>query len=469
MADSDVVLTLDLGTSGPKVSLFDRNLKLIASTFREVELVLVAESGIPGEEQSGAEQRPADWIRAIESAIDQLYSERPDAFARVRAINVTAQWSGTVAISEQGEPLMNAIIWMDARGAPDAAKLTEGWIQVDGYGLIPMLEWIRITGGGPTRSGKDSISHILYIKRSKPEIYSKTRVFLEPKDFLNFYLTGLARASHESITVHWLTDNRDIHRIRYSDKLIEKSGIERSKLPELIPTNSILGKIKPEIARRFRVPEGAVVVAGTPDLHSAAVGSGGIGNYEPHVYIGTSSWMICHVPDKKTDLFHNMASIPSAVPGRYFMVNEQQTAGASLQFLKNRLLFPEASIGGAASPSDAYSRMDALAATVPAGAEGLFYFPWLNGERSPFDVHHVRGGFMNLSLKHEQRHMIRAVMEGVALNMRWLRGYAERFCKRRFEGIRFIGGGANSSVWAQILADVLGVRVDQVEDPLAAN
>lgn len=461
MVSKDLILTIDLGTSGPKVSIFDRDLNLLASTFREVKLIF--------KEENGVEQDPAEWIRAIRSAVDELHEKSPELFPRVRALNATAQWSGTVPVGRSGEVLSNAIVWMDSRGAPDAARLTEGFPKVDGYGLFAILDWIRITGGGPTRSGKDSISHILYLKRARPELFEKTMVFLEPKDYLNFYFCGLARASFESITVHWLTDNRDIHNVRYSERLLRKSGIPIEKLPELVPTNSVLGRIKADVAREFHIPEDTIVIAGTPDLHSAAVGSGAIQDFVPHVYVGTSAWLICHVPYKKTDLFHNMTSIPSGLPGRYFLVNEQQTAGASLQFLKNRILFPEDSIGSFSAPPDTYERMDQLAASVAAGAEGLVFFPWLNGERSPFDVHHVRGGFANLSLRHEQKHLVRAVMEGVAMNLRWLKGYAERFCGRSFDRVRFIGGGAKSAVWAGIFSDVLGVEIHQMEDPLSAN
>jgi xylulokinase len=151
------------------------------------------------------------------------------------------------------------------------------------------------------------------------------------------------------------------------------------------------------------------------------------------------------------------------------MVNEQQTAGASLQFLKNRILFPDSGVGNEPAPADAYQKMDQLASSVDPGSDGLFYFPWLNGERSPFDVQEVRGGFLNLDLRHEQKHLVRAVMEGVALNMRWLMSYAERFCGQKFKSIRFIGGGAQSEVWSQILADVLQVPIEQMEDPLTAN
>lgn len=469
MAERDVLLTIDLGTSGPKVCLFDCELRLLGTAFREVPLIFV--------EAGGVEQDPRAWISSIESCIDELRRSHAFLFPRVFALNVTSQWSGTVAISASGAPIGNAISWMDSRGAPHVRPLTDGFPKVDGYGLLPVLNWVRITGGMPTRSGHDSISHILFLKNEKPGIYRQTRVFLEPKDYLNFHLTGIAAASFDSITVHWLTDNRDIGRIRYSEPLLRKCGIEREKLPDLVPSNSVLGCVLPEIARRFGIPEDCTVVAGTPDLHSAAVGSGGVLDFTPHLYIGTSAWIISHVPFKKTDIFHNIASIPSALPGRYLMVNEQQTAGASLQFLKNQILLPR---DGVALPSaegfgptgaglGVYQRMDELAAQAAPGCDGLMYFPWLNGERSPVDLPHLRGGFVNLSLRHGQAHLIRAVMEGVALNLRWLMAHAEKFCGRKFESLRFIGGGARSDLWSGILADVLGCRIEQMEDPLSAN
>ena len=461
MPHQEYILTIDLGTSGPKVSLFDSKLVLVASGFREVPLIL--------EGREGVEQNPADWISGIEAILTELKNDHSSELSQVIAVNVTAQWSGTVALGENGKPLMNAIIWMDSRGAPGAEALTDGWPKVDGYGLFEVLNWIRITGGAPTRSGKDSISHILYLKKERPEVYKQTRVFLEPKDYINFYLTGKSAASYDSITVHWLTDNRDIHKIKYSDSLIKKSGIDRAKLPDLVAINSVIGKLRTELTERFGIPANAVVISGTPDLHSGAVGSGGVLDFAPHVYIGTSSWIVCHVPFKKTDLFHNMASLPSAIPGRYLLVNEQQTAGASLQFLRNQVFFPKNGVLATKAPPDFYQKMDELADSVTSGSEGLLFLPWLNGERSPFDVKNVRGGFINMSLRHEQRHMIRAVLEGVAYNLRWLAEYTQKFCNKRFESIRFIGGGAQSRVWSQILADVLKIRIEQMDAPLSAN
>ena len=167
-----------------------------------------------------------------------------------------------------------------------------------------------------------------------------------------------------------------------------------------------------------------------------------------------------HVPFRKTDLFHNLASVPSAIPGRYLLINEQETAGVCLAEL-GRVLFP--------SDEDPYAEMLALAAEVPAGSDGLVFTPWLNGERTPVDDRTVRGGFFNQSLGVTRGHLVRAVLEGVACNSRWLLTYVERFVGRRLEAVTAVGGGARSALWCQIHADVLGRVVRQAADPVLAN
>jgi xylulokinase len=184
-----------------------------------------------------------------------------------------------------------------------------------------------------------------------------------------------------------------------------------------------------------------------------------------HLYLGTSSWLVCHVPFRKTDLFHNLASVPSAIPGRYLLANEQEAAGVCLAELGS-WLFPA---GAGAPPADPYAAMLALAAEVPAGSDGLIFTPWLNGERSPVDDRTVRGGFFNQSLGVTRGHLVRAVLEGVACNSRWLLTAVERFVGRRLEAVTAVGGGARSELWCQIQADVLGRVVRQAADPVLAT
>lgn len=455
------ILAVDLGTSGPKVALVTTTGEIVSHTFTRTAVQLIA--------GGGAEQDPADWWRAIKQGIHQLLANSPISADEIVAICCTTQWSGTVAVNEKGEPLRNAIIWMDARGAPYAKAVTSSFINIEGYGLDKMLTWVRLTGGIPTLSGKDSIAHILYIKHEDPHIYQQTYKFLEPKDYLNLVLSGRFAATYDSITLHWLTDNRDLTHVRYSPRLLALAGIERDKLPDLVSAIDILGPIRPEIAHELGLSKRVQVIAGTPDIHSAAIGAGAVANYDAHLYLGTSSWLTCHVPFKKTDVLHNMASLPSAIPGRYLLINEQESAGACLNYLIDNLLYPDDGLTTMPRPADIYAQLNAVAATVPPGSDRLIFTPWLYGERSPVDDHSVRSCFFNQSLQTTRAHLIRAVFEGVAYNTRWLLQYVEPFVKQRLPQIRVIGGGAQSDLWCQILADVLDRPICQMENPLQVN
>jgi xylulokinase len=421
---------------------------------------------LPG---GGAEQEPDAWWAAITAAVRRLLARGAVEPAAVRAIGCTGQWSGTVPVDRDGRALGNAIIWMDSRGAPYIRRITGGPVAVEGYGLDKLLAWVGPTGGIPTRSGKDSIAHILFLKHERPDVYRTAHKFLEPVDYLNQRLTGQFAASHASITLHWLTDNRDLGRVRYDARLARLAGVDLDKLPGLKRAVDWLGPLRPEVAAEWGLPAGIPVVVGMPDIHSAAVGSGAVQDFAAHLYLGTSSWLSCHVPFKKTDLLHNMAALPSAIPGRYLVINEQECAGACLSFVRDNLLFPPDELTTTARPAHVEQAFDRLVATVPAGSDGVLFTPWLNGERSPVDDGQTRGGFFNQTLRTTRAHMLRAVFEGVAFNARWLLSYVERFIGRRLEGVNLIGGGANSDIWCQIQADVLDRTVRQARDPILAN
>ena len=455
------ILAVDLGTGGPKVALISTDGDIAGHEFEKTELFL-----LPG---GGAEQDPGGWWRAISAAAKRLLSRGLVPAESIVAISCTAQWMGTVPVDHDGNHLMNAIIWMDARGAKYAKRITRGLVNVSGYGAGKLREWLRLTGGVPSRTGKDSLGHILYIQNELPEIYRQTFKFLEPVDYLNLRLTGKAAASYDTITGHWLTDNRDLSNVTYVDKLIALSGVDHKKLPDLKPTGAILGPVTAEIAKEFGLSENVQVVMGTPDTESAAVGSGAVRNFEAHLYIGTSSWLTCHVPFKRTDIINSITSLPSAIPGRYLVATEQDIAGGCLTLLRDNIFYPDDELSHGAAPDDVLETFCRMAERVPAGSDKLIFTPWLNGERTPVENHLIRGGFFNQSLSHTRAHIIRAVFEGVAYNTRWMHEHVERYVKKRFEAINIIGGGANSSEWCQIHADVLDRRIRRVKQPGLAN
>lgn len=455
------MLAIDLGTGGPKVALVTLEGEVVACEFEPTRLDLF--------EGGGAEQDPDDWWRAITAAWARVRERARVEPEHVVGVGVTAQWSGTVPVDAQGKHLHPAIIWMDSRGAPHVEVLTDGLIKIAGYGASKALAWLRKTGGAPGKSGKDPIAHILWLKNERPNVYAATHKFLEPKDYLNLRLTGKMAASYDSIILHWVTDNRDIREIKYDPGLLALAGIERERLPDLRPATDVLGPVLPAVAAQLGLSPHTPVITGTPDVHSAALGSGAVRDFEPHLYIGTSSWLTCHVPYKKTDILRNIASLPAPIPGRYFVANEQETAGECLDHLVDKLLFPGDALDLHGRPDDVYALLNEVAATAPVGSQGLIFTPWLYGERTPIEDHHVRAAFFNLSLSSTRAHLVRAVLEGVAYNARWLLSAVERFVNRRFEAINVIGGGAKSDLWCQIMADVLGREMRQVADPIQAN
>jgi xylulokinase len=448
--DEQFVLAVDLGTGGPKVAVVATTGRIVAHATEPVALHLF--------EGGGAEQDPEEWWSAICRAATRVLAEAAVPHADLIGVGCTSQWSGTVAVGAHGEPLMPAIIWMDSRGNRAIRKVAGGAVNVLGYDPRKILRWVQVTGGAPGLSGKDPVSHILFIRDEFPDVYRDTVTFLEPVDYLNLKLTGRRSASFDSIAAHWVTDNRVIDRVDYDQRLLELTGLDRSRLPDLVPPGSVVGPLTDEAASDLGLPAGIPVAVGSGDVHSAVFGSGAVADFAAHLYIGTSSWISAHVPFKKTAPTSNVASIPAALAGKYLIVDEHETAGACLTFLRDNL-----------GIADDFEAMNAMVDTVEPGSGRVLFTPWLNGERSPVDDHTIRGGFHNLSLATTRAQMVRAVYEGVAFNSRWLLEAVEKFAGRRLDSLAFIGGGANSDQWAQIHADVLGREIRQIADPVLAN
>jgi len=457
----ECILAIDLGTSGPKVALVSLDGEVLASEIESTELFL--------SDGGGAEQDPDDWWRAITKATRRITDRNLVPPEQIIAVAVTSQWAGTVPVNRDGRALGRAIIWLDSRGAKYVPEVAGGLIRIQGYGALKLEAWLRKTGGAPSLAGKEPVAHILFLRHERPEIYEAAYKFMEPKDYLNLRLTGKFFATTDSIALHWVTDNRDIDDVHYDDQLLALTSLPREKLPDLTRAVDVIGTLTPTAAVELGLRHDTKVVGGTPDVPAAAVGSGAVGNFEGHIYVGTSSWLTCHVPYKKTALAHNMASLPSALPGRYFIGNEQETAGACMTWLRDNVFCRDDVLDPGAPPADVFERFGELAAEVPAGSDKLVFTPWLYGEHTPVANRYLRAAFSNVSLRTTRAHMIRSVMEGVAYNTRWLMGGVESFIRRPFESLRFIGGGATSELWCQIFADVLDRPIDRVADPLSAN
>ncbi|CAJ1496266.1 FGGY-family carbohydrate kinase [[Mycobacterium] kokjensenii] len=442
-----VVLAVDLGTGGPKVGFVSLNGTVLWSD----HIAVTSEYG-PG---GAAVQDASRWWEIICDATRRGLADSGVRGEQVAAVSITGQWASTVPVGVDGRPVGPCVMWMDTRGAPYSRKAFGG--PVAGYRPRVLLSWLRRNGGIPSPSGDDPVGHMLYLQHGDPAVFAKTRWLLEPVDYLTMCFTGRPAASRASMIGSWLTDNRKLAVLDYDDVLVRRSGVDRTKLPPLVPTGSIVGPVTPAVAAELGISPAAQVVTGTTDMHAAAVGAGAIRPGELHLAISTTSWISAPMTSKKTDALHQLATVAGLDPSSYLLVDMQDTAGRALEWLRDTLF----------SDLD-YDALTALAAGAPAGSNGVIFTPWLKGERSPIDDRHARGGFHNLSLATTRGDLVRAVLEGVAYNSRWLLQFVDRFAPNA-GAVRIIGGGARSDLWCQIIADVTGRTCERVADPLNAQ
>jgi xylulokinase len=450
-ADDRFVLVADLGSTALKVGLASCQGRVVWWDHRPVT-TLHGDHG-------AVTQDPDEWWQILGDAARRGLAESGVDGDRVTAVCVTAQFGSTVPVDAEGQSVGPCLMWSDTRGEPHSQGIFGGRLQ--GYSARMLATWMRRSGGIPTPYGADPVGHMLYLSRDRPDIAQATRWYLEPVDYLTMRFTGVPAATHASMLLAWLTDNRQMHRLAYDERLVELSQVDESKLPPLQAPGSVVGTVQASVATELGISPAARVVAGLPDSHSVAIGAGCVRDYEAHMAVGTTAWISCGLPRKKSDVLRQMATIPGLTSDRYLLVNSQATAGRSLEWFRDQIAHRLAAGG-----SWTFEELTALAATASPGAGGVVFTPWLAGERSPVEDHAARGGFHNLSLSTTGADLARAVLEGVAYNARWLLDGAEHFTGRRLEPIRLVGGVARSGLWCQIFADVLDRRLERLADPL---
>jgi xylulokinase len=448
VTDERLVLAVDLGSGGLKVGAVSLAGEIAAVDERSYET-----ERLPG---GGAVQDASAWWEMVRelarSVLDGIPAER------VVAVSCTGQWASTIPVDEAGEPVGPCVMWLDTRGARYSRDVIGGPLM--GYSPFALATWIRHTGGVPSPFGGDPVSHMLHLERDEPEVAAAARWYLEPVDYLTMRFTGRAAATHASMSGAWLTDNRRLDRLEYDRALVRKAGLDAGKLPPLVETGSLVGTVRPEVASELGINPEAQVVTGVPDLHSAALGCGAIGEGEAHMTISTTSWISLPFPRKKTDPLRSIATVPGLDSSSYLVANNHEAAGLCLLWLRESFTTGEAA---------SFERLVELAGSSPPGSGGILFTPWIAGERSPVDDRDARGGWHNLSVETRNADLIRSVLEGVAYNSRWLGDAVERFAKGRLEPLRIFGGGALSSLWCQIHADVMDRTIERVADPVHSN
>lgn len=466
------ILAVDLGNGGPKVAVCTLDGDLRAVAFRPVHVYVGRDGAVT--------QDAVEWWDMLREAAREAIAAAGADGDKLHAVAVTGQFASSVPVGADGQPAGDVLIWSDTRARELSRGVIGGPVNVGGFAPLKTLPFVRITGGAPAPSGADPTGHALLLKYKLTDVYARTKVILEPVDYLGLRFTGRAAATAASMMSSWLTDNRPGAPLGYVDELVRRTKRDRDRLPELLPMGSVLGPLLPEVAADLGVAPGAPVTCGIPDLHAAVVGSGATALYDTHIAVSTTSWIGCRVPFKRTDVIHQIATVPGLDAAHPLVANNQETGGAALHWLREQIVAPPdgllgggSGIGAAGTAPDeaapSYEDLLRLAATAPAGCEGLLFMPWLSGERSPAEDKVVRAGWLNLSLRTDRAMLVRSVLEGVAFNARWLMDAYEKFIKRPVPKVRLLGGGAQSELWCQIYADVLDRPVERVADPRNAQ
>jgi xylulokinase len=443
-----LALAVDLGSSALKLGIVSLTGEVVA--FRQASLETERSSA------GAATQDASNWWRTIGALAQEVIGEVDRR--RVVAITCTGQWASTIPVDARGEPVGPCLMWLDTRGAEHTRGAVGG--PLVGYDPRALLAWVRRTAGIPSPHGGDPVSHILHLEHDEPRIAAAARWYLEPVDYLCMRFTGRAAATHASMSAAWLTDNRHLDRLEYDPLLLRKAGIDRAKLPPLVPTASIIAPVRPEVANELGIDARVQVVTGTPDLHSAALGSGAAEPGQAHMTISTTSWISLPTSRKKTDALHSIATVPGFDGRGYMVANNHEAAGLCLRWLRDAL---------PTDPKPSFETLTTQAAIAAAGSGDVLFTPWIAGERSPVDDRNARGGWHNLSVRTGAPELVRAVLEGVAYNSRWLHEAVERFARTRLDHVRIFGGGALSDLWCQIHADVLDRTIERVAEPMHAN
>lgn len=425
------VIGIDVGTSGTKIVAINEEGKVVASVTKTYDL----HNPKPG----WAEQNPQDWKKAVFDGLSEICHKINGQ--EVRAIGLTGQMHGSVFLDEKGDVLYPAILWCDQRTAKQCEKINE---IVGEKKLLEMVSNPALTGFTAPK--------ILWLRDEVPEVYKKVKHVLLPKDYIRYELTGefASDVADASGTLLFNVNKRCWH-----EELLSKLDIPVAWLPKVYEGIEVTGKIKSSVAEQLHLSPNVVVVAGGGDQAAGGVGCGVVRSGIVSASLGTSGVVFAFAEHVHTDPEGRVHTFCHSVPGAWHVMGVMLSAGGSLQWFRNKLCKEEME-KSKETGIDAYEYITRPAEKVPIGSNGLIFLPYLSGERTPHKDPYARGAFIGLSLMHGKAEMARAVLEGVAFGMRdsveIMKGMGIPINE-----VRISGGGARSSLWRQIMADICKV------------
>jgi xylulokinase len=425
-----MLLGIDVGTGGTRAVLIDRAGKVLGSFASE-------HAPIHSEHIGWAEQDPEDWWRAAREAIAGAMAATELTGAEIEAAGLTGQMHGCVMLDADGKVLRPALIWCDQRTQPQCDWLTEkiGFERLIELTCNPALPNFTLT-------------KLLWVRDHQPDIFAKIAHVLCPKDYVRYRLTGEFAMDMQEASGTLLLDVT--HR-RWSAEMAEAAGIPMAWLPRLFEGPEICARISTAGAGATGLAAGTPVAAGAGDQGAGAVGMGILVPGSVSATIGTSGVVFAATDAPTKDRLGRLHTFCHAAPGVWHVMGVTNGAGLSLRYFRDTF-----------APGTSYEQLNALAAEVPAGSDGLMWAPYLFGERTPHLDPEARGAFVGITASHTKGHFVRAVLEGVAYSLRDTFTLFEELGVP-IKAIRLGGGGARGSLWRHIQADVYGHPVELLE------
>lgn len=437
-----LLLGIDVGTTGTKVLLTDATGHVLAEALNEYPL------STP--KPLWAEQDPEDWWQATARGIAQVLTSIPGSGKAVACVGLTGQMHGLVLLSSDGIPKRPAILWNDQRTQRECADITER------VGAARVLELT----GNPILPGFTA-PKLEWIRRNEPESLSGAAHVLLPKDYIRYRLTG---EFHSDVADSSGTSLFDVGKRQWSDEMLAAFEVPKPWMPEVHESASVCCETR--AIEACSLPAGIPVVAGAGDQAAQGVGAGIVEEGTISATFGTSGVVFASSDSYRVDPLGRLHAFCHAVSGKWHMMGVVLSAGGSLRWFRDALCGEE--VARAKSEGvDAYDLLVAEAAKIEPGCEGLQFLPYLTGERTPHPDPNARGAFVGLTLRHGKAHMTRAVMEGITFAMRDSLELMRELGVAP-EVVRASGGGAESAVWRQMMADVFQTSITTSAVPQGA-
>ena len=430
---------IDVGTGGTRALIIDERGRVVASGTEEH---VPFASPQPG----WAEQLPQDWWRACGVAVRRALDAAGGRADRIACVGFSGQMHGAVLLDASDEVVRPALIWCDQRTEAQVKVLSD---------LFPAERLIELTCNPPLTNF--TLTKLLWVRENEPRNWERVRHVMLPKDYVRFQLTG-ERATDVADASGTLL--LDVARRQWSTEVLSRSGIDRLLLPSLWESTEICGRVSSRGAEATGLRVGTPVVAGAGDQAAGAVGMGIVRPGTVSATIGTSGVVFAATDRPALDPQGRIHTFCHAIPGRWHVMGVTQAAGLSLRWFRDR--FSAAPVASDEDVRDPYERLCEEAAIAPPGSDGLFWAPYLMGERTPHCDPNARAALVGLSASHTRAHVIRAILEGVAFSLRDS-FTVFREVKVPVDRIRLGGGGARSVLWRQIQADVYGRAVEVVQ------